>query len=411
MPQSGRTVLLLLVALAAVSCNLYESEESYYPMLKGVTFGDGRYVAVGDDGVIVTSDDGSRWTLRPAGVTNALATVAYCGGRFVAAGRKGDLLWSADGETWTAVVGWDYGFSHVVCCGTEFWATGEDGIVASSPEGVTWQERHTGTPWAWRIACSSTTWVVVEQGGGGILSSTDGDTWTRVDPGVGAHCGLVFGAEVFVAVDPVGNIRTSDDGLAWTVALEAAWTGEGSQCDAAYGGYTFVIVEMMGTVLVSADGVSWQEFEHGHESELGPLAVTYDGSGFTAVGVGSGLTFTCVGGVCTDPKFQRIKIPKPDWLGGGGSADGGSGGEKCNGITCPAGDICVSSRSCIKGAFSCECAGTTVGQCVAPSLLGLSAGAQCGTCGTAYTACCAGTVCVNATCYESAQLPSGCTAQ
>jgi hypothetical protein len=93
----GGTVLCLstLLAVAMSSCMLFDSGESaprHYPVIYGIAEGGGQYVAVGDDGVIVTSTDGKSWTLSPAGVTTDLRCVAYFNDRFVVGGVAGDLL-------------------------------------------------------------------------------------------------------------------------------------------------------------------------------------------------------------------------------------------------------------------------------------------------------------------------------
>ena len=70
------------------------SPDNYF--LHGVTYGNGRYVAVGqqnsiwDFGVIVTSDDGLNWTIRSSGGSSyELHKVTYGNGTFVAVGWDG----------------------------------------------------------------------------------------------------------------------------------------------------------------------------------------------------------------------------------------------------------------------------------------------------------------------------------
>jgi hypothetical protein len=53
--------------------------------LRGVAYGNGLFVAVGDRGTILTSPDGVNWTERTSG-TNWLFGVTYGNGTFVAVG-------------------------------------------------------------------------------------------------------------------------------------------------------------------------------------------------------------------------------------------------------------------------------------------------------------------------------------
>jgi hypothetical protein len=55
--------------------------------LNGVTYGNGLFVAVGDDGTILTSPDGVNWTAADLGDGQPLYGVAYGNGLFVAVGE------------------------------------------------------------------------------------------------------------------------------------------------------------------------------------------------------------------------------------------------------------------------------------------------------------------------------------
>jgi hypothetical protein len=62
--------------------------------LHGVTYGNGRFVAVGSGGTILTSPDGVKWTRRTSGTNNLLYGVTYGNGLFVAVGDRGTILTS-----------------------------------------------------------------------------------------------------------------------------------------------------------------------------------------------------------------------------------------------------------------------------------------------------------------------------
>src|SRR5687767_8941264 len=70
--------------------------------LNGVAYGNGLYVAVGENGAVVTSSDGTNWVHRSLGTAMPeLLCVTHGGGRFVAGGREGVLRSSTDGTNWT----------------------------------------------------------------------------------------------------------------------------------------------------------------------------------------------------------------------------------------------------------------------------------------------------------------------
>src|SRR5262245_48825643 len=80
---------------------LFSRRSGVTATLNNVVFGNGRFVAVGADGAIVTSPDGILWTPRNSGVTTSLAAVAYGDGLWVAVGFGGVIVRSTDGDNWT----------------------------------------------------------------------------------------------------------------------------------------------------------------------------------------------------------------------------------------------------------------------------------------------------------------------
>jgi hypothetical protein len=81
--------------------------------LSGVTYGPGQFVAVGREGSILTSSDGTTWTPRSASAldtseTPYLISVIYAGSQYVATGNyvginpsTGFLMTSPDAQNWT----------------------------------------------------------------------------------------------------------------------------------------------------------------------------------------------------------------------------------------------------------------------------------------------------------------------
>src|SRR5262249_12685112 len=69
--------------------------------LQAVTFGGGQFVAVGDQGTVITSPDGYIWINRASGLSLRLRGVAYADGEYAAVGDAGGILISTDAVTWT----------------------------------------------------------------------------------------------------------------------------------------------------------------------------------------------------------------------------------------------------------------------------------------------------------------------
>src|SRR5262249_453873 len=69
--------------------------------LYSVAFGHGRFVAVGNEGAVVTSVDGAKWTPVNPVTDERLRSVVYAQGLFVAVGYNGTVITSRNGLNWT----------------------------------------------------------------------------------------------------------------------------------------------------------------------------------------------------------------------------------------------------------------------------------------------------------------------
>jgi photosystem II stability/assembly factor-like uncharacterized protein len=117
--------------------------------LNRVAHGLGRFIAVGDNGTILLSqDDGQSWSRQDSGTTEELRGVAFGDSRFVVVSVEGQILTSADGTTWTPGVSWldpslySVHYSSLI---PGFIALGGEGRIYTSLDGSTWRQRHSGT--------------------------------------------------------------------------------------------------------------------------------------------------------------------------------------------------------------------------------------------------------------------------
>jgi len=121
--------------------------------LRRVVYGDGTWVAVGDDtggdALIFSATDTSSWTERANPKAFDLNSVAYGNGLFVAVGDPDGtdayIVTSPDGTTWTERANpQNDTLQHVLWTGTIFLAVG--GVSGTSPyavysfDGITWEE-------------------------------------------------------------------------------------------------------------------------------------------------------------------------------------------------------------------------------------------------------------------------------
>jgi len=227
--------------------------------LEDVVFGNHLFVAVGDDGAILTSENGSEWTSRFSGGSRDLMSVAYGNGVFVVVGYNGFIATSSDGFTWVPRSSASENLEGVTFGNGLFVAAGDDGLVITSADGVAWTVQTTSVDYDfWDITYGDGTFVAV----GGwdspqIIKTTDGTTWTDVSYSGGAGLYAVgYGDGRFIAAGRYGYICSSSAGINWSSQPTESLTYEtfrGVHSD----GDVCIAVGDSGLIARTTDGENW----------------------------------------------------------------------------------------------------------------------------------------------------------
>jgi hypothetical protein len=261
--------------------------------LRGLTFGNGIYVAVGESGTIIVSSDAEKWVSIDSGTSNTLVGVAYGNGVFVAVGENGTILTSFDGKVWARTEsGTTYPFYEIAFCNGIFITSHGRmyrGPIMTSPDGINWTERSEGFIYISLAAAYGNGTFVVARGDDYLVVSSDGYTWTWVDSNTDFYqlYGVAYGNGIFVAVGYVvvgesvyGKILTSLDGTTWE-EVETT-TNFLPLSNVIYGDGIFVAVGLYGAIYSSVNGTVWSERSRWGSSLL--YAVANGDQGFVAVG-------------------------------------------------------------------------------------------------------------------------------
>jgi photosystem II stability/assembly factor-like uncharacterized protein len=336
----GRGDGLLLLSEDGSPKNLKEQNSSTYLPLFGVAFGGGRFVAVGDNGVIISSPDGKTWTLHHqnlwcwggSGCYSAFYDVAYGAGRFVTVSTKGEVMVSGDGFNWVeaGVVylrGHDdsiynfrvYSLLHdgrrFVAFGEPWFAPEESVVVGYSLDGVSWRTQN--LPFIMRVAkavYAKGKYVVVGDEGK-VLFSEGGANWTMRKLDTESDLvGVAYGAGVFVALSSDGTVFRSENGTRWSktgsisdnTLLWSSLLDSVSFSGLAYVDGEFLALTSSGSILASEDGIDWALaypplHEISKEKRTGPssfIGVVPFRRGFVALDGENALWFSREGSSC-----------------------------------------------------------------------------------------------------------------
>jgi hypothetical protein len=280
---NGRFLAVGMEGLALTS----RDGHTWYPLdlgiranLWGLAFAQGRFVAVGDQAILV-SEDGTRFEyLSAPGILNA---VAFAEGLWVAVGWGGLVLTSPDGRNWRRQTTGVWKGLFGVARGKGQWvAVGEQGTVLASPDGIYWKPAVLeGMPFLTGVAWNGTRFVA-SGWGLALYTSSDGILWQAAYPGTGQQLlGLASSGQSFVAVGYEGL-----KGLALSSTVGSTWhlttRVPGWLLGVTWGKGRFVAVGEKGLILVSPDGHLWKMARTPTSKWL--YGVTFGQDRFVAVG-------------------------------------------------------------------------------------------------------------------------------
>lgn len=233
------------------------------------------FVAVGLDGLRLTSTDGKTWSNAQLGREGeSYRAVAFGNGLAVAVGSFGGdniLANTSDGKTWKAG---KYEAKYVKYMRGLLFGDGQFVALGGDPGSVGLSKPF-------------------------VMFSKDGLQWSEPLDVPGKHMlrRAAWGNGLFVAVGDRGRRAASKDGKEWSDAPEAKAID--TCTDVCFGNGVFVGVGLHGLRLRSTDGLKWTARQVGEEGEH-LNSVVFAGGRFVAVGAGA--TYTSADG----EKWDRI---------------------------------------------------------------------------------------------------------
>ena len=262
---------------------------------------DSKFVAVGENSTnaIMTSPDGITWTAINNSIT-PLRGIAYGDGKFVVVGGTGKGLISEDGVSWTEInlptatwkaVTFGNGlFTAVSSCSLN--VCGYSARIATSPNGIDWTIRLSTTansggetvrPFTDVKYLNAEKFIAVSSLNQ-VWSSTDGINWDAGTIPSGQWFGVDYGNEKYVAAPWAGIPAESNDGLTFTLTSAPAYI---NMRDVSFGNGLFVFVGKIGagTVVTTPDLINWTAQS---SAPIVDNSITHGNGLFVAVGSSDG---------------------------------------------------------------------------------------------------------------------------
>ncbi|MCB1094921.1 MAG: hypothetical protein KDN22_05010 [Verrucomicrobiae bacterium] len=274
----------LLAALAVLVCSfglgkslvaqtIYEEMKvrSPTPTVNNLTrlrYGGGKFLAVGENATILSSDDGTTWMSHDSGYDRSVSDIAFGNGVYVVAATDNrTVLTSFDLETWEVrrpgVVPFNCG--GIIFQNGLFYLCGSEGKVVSSVDGVEWTEHTASADFTLRDILFAGGQFVTVGDNNTVLTSPDGATWTLRPTGValdGLASGLLSVSYVnnqYLIGGKDGTILTSTDGISWTdhpYTETNAWFWR-----AMYKGGAYYLSGRQGTLVKTTDFSTWESVQ------------------------------------------------------------------------------------------------------------------------------------------------------
>lgn len=193
--------------------------------LGGIAYGNGRYVAAGS--TPISSDDGVTWQTGDR-LRVTIRGIGFGDGVFVVVGDDGFRARSVDGVTWTDRVEQGAGLQNVAWGDGRFVAVGHGGRRVTSIDGITWEEGDAGGDSLRAVIYARGQWVAVGDDGTFVSPDASLGSWTAIE--TPAFNGVAYGGGRWLAT--VGRtVMASDDARSW---VEVAG-GESGFWDVAFG--------------------------------------------------------------------------------------------------------------------------------------------------------------------------------
>lgn len=280
--------------------------QGFSDWLRGVAFGSGVFVAVGENGFVATSVQGTTWQRQTSGVPEHLNQVAWVQNRFIAVGENGRAIASGDGRSWQRIATGATNALYAITASTNNLAVAGDGELRLQDGSGAWSDEIRATNRSfpapgWTYLSSIWDGTLFLMGGrSGLMvegfktNSTSATVWVdRFGALRNWIWDLARTPDYYIAVGDRASVMTSEDGIDWNLELvpdsltNAIFLGVGATTNLT------LVVGNQGKAMLSSNGVIWNPVQMPSQNDLQGVATL---NNFWVVSGGSGTILTSANG-------------------------------------------------------------------------------------------------------------------
>ncbi|MDA0811265.1 MAG: hypothetical protein O3C21_02575 [Verrucomicrobia bacterium] len=227
----------------------------------------GKFLALGENATILSSDDGKAWNSHASGYTRSISDIAFGNGVYVVCGSDNStVLTSFDLELWEISRPGGIPFNNygITFQNGLFYMCGSDGMVASSADGVEWSSVSTGVSVNLHDILFAGGQFIAVGADNTILTSADGQQWTLRPTGValdGLKSGLLsvsYLNDQYVVGGKDGTVLTSPNGINWT---HRPYTGNEWFWGGIYQNGAYYLTGRQGSLIKTPDFIEWEKLQ------------------------------------------------------------------------------------------------------------------------------------------------------
>lgn len=273
------------------------------------------FIAVGDEGTIITSTDGDKWSIVTTNIENGLKAISRNNNTIVTVGNDGTILVSNDsGDTWTnkSLNNVNSHLSSITNSGSNFIAVGENGaILVSKDNGDTWTNQGNEVANLLSIATiGNNTFTAVGQNGKVLVSTDGGTTWTsKIIPNVGSASlvSVVGNGTTFMAGGSISSngavIISNDSGNTWVKESTYSFNPVSK---ISYSNNSWLAVGNNGSIVKSSNnGTSWTNITNPEFSTVTFMDSLFNNDIIINIGQDSSIVTSTNGGTSWENKTQN----------------------------------------------------------------------------------------------------------